>query len=67
MSLTRPPYASEFREQMVELVRCGRSQEELAREVEPSVQSICNWVGRAEAGLMEPSSAWSYRSRRLAW
>lgn len=37
MSVTRPLYASEFREQMVELVRCGRSPEELAREVEPSV------------------------------
>ena len=40
MSMTRPPYASEFREQMVELVRSGRSAEELAREFEPSAQSI---------------------------
>lgn len=32
MSMTRPPYASEFREQMVELVRSGRSPGELARE-----------------------------------
>ena len=49
MSMTRPPYASAFRERMVELVRCGRSLEELAREFEPSAQSIRNWVGQAEA------------------
>ena len=47
MSMTRPPYASEFREQMVELVRSGRSPEELAREFEPSAQSIRNWDGDA--------------------
>ena len=34
MSNTRPPYAAEFRQQMVELVRSGRSPEELAREFE---------------------------------
>ena len=48
MSLTRPPYPSEFREQMVELVRSGRSPEELAREFEPSAQSIRNWVSQAD-------------------
>ena len=48
MLMTRPPYASEFREQMVELVRLGRSPEELAREFEPSSQSIRNWVGQAD-------------------
>ena len=48
MSNTRPPYPPEFREQMVELVRSGRSPEELAREFEPSAQAIRNWVGRAD-------------------
>ncbi len=48
MSLTRPPYPSGFREQMVELVRSGRSPEELAREFEPSAQSIRNWVDQAD-------------------
>ena len=42
MSMTRPPYPSEFREQMVELVRSGRSPEELVREWEPSARSIRN-------------------------
>ena len=48
MSMTRPPYASEFRERMVEPVRSGRSPEELAREFEPSAQSIRNWVSQAD-------------------
>jgi transposase len=51
MPRTRPPYAAEFRRQMVELVRAGRSPEELAREFEPTAQSIRNWV--FQAGLDE--------------
>jgi transposase len=48
MAKTRPPYTPEFRGQMIELVRAGRSPEELANEFEPTAQSIRNWVGRAE-------------------
>ena len=48
MAKTRPPYPPEFRRQMVELVRAGRSPEELAQEFEPTAQSIRNWIGRAE-------------------
>ena len=48
MSLTRPPYPSGFRKQMVELVRSGRSPEELAREFEATQQSIRNWVSQAD-------------------
>jgi transposase-like protein len=40
MPRTRPPYPPEFREQIVEMVRAGRTPEELAREFEPSVESI---------------------------
>jgi transposase len=36
------PYAPEFRRQMIELVRAGRTPEELAKECEPSAQAICN-------------------------
>ena len=36
MAKTRPPYTPEFRRQMVELVRAGRSPEELAQEFEPT-------------------------------
>jgi hypothetical protein len=38
MAKTRPPYTPEFRRQMVELVRAGRSPEELAQEFEPTAQ-----------------------------
>ncbi|CAN5187432.1 transposase [soil metagenome] len=42
------PYPPEFRRQMVELVRAGRTPEELAREFEPSGQTIRNWVQQAD-------------------
>lgn len=54
----RAPYPPEFRQQMVELVRVGRTPEELAREFEPTAQAIRNWVrqsdldqGRRDDGL----------------
>lgn len=43
----RPPYPLEFRQQMIELVRAGRTPEELAREFEPSAQAIRNWVAQS--------------------
>ena len=52
MPSTRPPYSPEFRRQMIELVRAGRTPEELAREFEPSAQAIRNWV-RQSGGLAE--------------
>jgi transposase len=48
MPKTRPPYAPEFRRQMVELVRAGRDPTELAREFEPTAQSISHWVAQAD-------------------
>ena len=48
MPKTRPPYALEFRQQMVDLVRAGRDPEDLAREFEPSAQAIRNWVVDAD-------------------
>ena len=48
MPRSRPPYPPEFRQQMVELVRAGRSPEELSREFEPSAQTIRNWVAQTE-------------------
>jgi transposase len=48
MPRTRPPYPPEFREQIIELVRAGRTPEELAEEYEPSAATIRNWVVQAE-------------------
>lgn len=44
----RSAYPPEFRRQMVELVRSGRTPEDLAREFEPTAQSILNWVRQAD-------------------
>lgn len=48
MPKTRPPYSPEFRRQMVDLVRAGRTPEDLSREFEPTAQSISNWVVQAD-------------------
>jgi transposase len=44
----RPAYPPAFRRRILELVRTGRSPEDLAREFEPSAQTIRNWVAQAE-------------------
>jgi transposase len=44
----RRSYPVEFRQQIVELVRAGRTPEELAKEFEPSAQTIHNWVKQAD-------------------
>lgn len=71
MPRTRPPYSSEFRQQLVELVRAGRTPEDLAREFEPSAQAIRNWVrqsdldeGRREDGLTSSEREELSRLRR---
>ena len=58
MARTKLAYAPEYRRQMVELVRTGRTPGELAREFECSASAIRNWVrqadrdeGRREDGL----------------
>ena len=59
MPKTRPPYAPEFRQQMVDLVRAGRDPQDLSREFEPSAQAIRNWVADADRrdGRREPKPA----------
>lgn len=48
MPRTRAPYPQEFREQIVALVRAGRSIRELAEEFEPSAETIRNWLKQAD-------------------
>src|SRR5215813_2197398 len=48
MPKTHPPYSPEFRRQMVDLVRAGRDPAALAREFEPTAQSISHWVAQAD-------------------
>ena len=47
MPKSRVSYPPEFRRQMVELVRAGRSPEALAKEFEPTSKSIREWVARS--------------------
>jgi transposase len=49
MPRSRPEYPPEFRQKLIQLVEAGRSPEELAKEFEPSAQTIRNWVKRAQA------------------
>jgi transposase len=48
MPKSHPQYPAEFRSRMVELVRSGRSPEDLAKEFERSSQAIRNWVRQAD-------------------
>ena len=71
MSKFHSPYPPEFRRQMVELVRAGRTPGELAREFECSDQTIRNWVrqadrdeGRRDDGLTTDERAELRRLRR---
>ena len=48
MPKSHPPYPEEFRRQLIDLVRSGRTPESLAQEFEPTAQSIRNWVAQAD-------------------
>jgi transposase len=65
----RQPYPLEFRRQMLDLVRAGRTPEELAQEFEPTAKAIRNWVKQSdlEEGRLEESltSAEREELRRL--
>ena len=48
MPRRREPYPPEFRQQMIELVKAGRTPEELSREFEPTAQTIHDWVRQTD-------------------
>ena len=52
MPRTRPPYAPEFRRQIVEMVRAGRTPEELSREVKQL---------KVEREILKKAAAWFAR------
>ena len=71
MPRSHAPYPVAFRQQMVDLVRAGRSPEALSKEFEPTAQAIRNWVkqdnldnGRREDGLTTEERVELRRLRR---
>jgi transposase len=66
MAKTRPPYPAEFREQIIELARNGRTPAELSREFGCSAQTITNWVAQSaiDAGKPLPGKAGLTTSER---
>ena len=48
MPKSHAPYSPEFRARIIELVRKGRTPEQLGRQFEPSAQAIRNWVRQAD-------------------
>ena len=48
MPKSHAPYPPEFRQRIIELLRKGKTPEDLARQFEPSAQAIRNWVRQAE-------------------
>jgi len=57
MPRSHPPYPMEFRQQLINLVRAGRTPEELAREFEPMAESIRNWA-KQEREILSKAAAW---------
>ena len=48
MPRSRRPYPPEYRQQIIELARAGRSAYELAQEFEPSYWTIHQWIKQAD-------------------
>ncbi len=50
----KPPYPAEFRQQIIELARAGRTPAQLSREFGPTAQSIANWIAQDARDLGKP-------------
>jgi transposase len=57
MPSSKPPYAAEFRQQMVELAMAGRGLKQLSREFGVSANAIRNWMVQARANAGGSTSA----------
>ena len=47
MPRSRSPYPPEFRHELIQVVRAGRTPEELSKQYEPSAQTIRHWLTQA--------------------
>jgi transposase len=57
MPVTKSPYAAEFKQQMVELVRAGRTPAQRSREFKCGAPSISTWVVRDATDNARPQRA----------
>jgi len=48
MPRSYPPYPQQYRRQILEVASAGRSPQDLAREFEPTAQTIKNWLKQAD-------------------
>ena len=55
MPKSRPPYAAEFRQQIVELAQSGKTPAQLSREFGVTAQTIANWVAQANVAAAPPA------------
>ena len=65
MSSKRISYPPEYRQQIVELYRAGRKFSELAREFEPSEQTIRTWVRQTDLDAV--SHGWCDDAGATGW
>jgi transposase len=54
MPKSRPPYPAEFRQQMIELARAGKSPAQLSKEFGVTAQTVSNWVAQAARDAGKP-------------
>ena len=65
MPRTHPQYPDEFRQQILELARAGRSPDELAKEFEPTAQTIRNWIKPSELDHGQRDDCYTMRTTRF--
>lgn len=56
MPKSRPPYPAQFRQQMLELARLGRTPGELSKEFGCTAQTISNWIAQDARDRGKPLS-----------
>ena len=56
MPKSRPPYPAEFRQQIVELARAGKTPAELSREFGCAAQTVCNWIAEDRSAARKPAA-----------
>ena len=54
--MARKRYTEEYKHHLLELVREGRTPEQLAKEYEPSARTIRNWMQAAERAMTTAES-----------